>query len=318
MLNPTIRRRTLGQPNALPSSLHPVLRELARDLTRLLAEGNAPHAPLGRRAAAYAGVADQALAALDMARLYAEGVRLANAAQAAAQAIETGDLPVLGVEAKEALDSLLALHGTFVLSTAEGTAALAREERYQRRPDEERAFRADAGEVALALQASPGIMTPDAALTVLGAAEETAQGSHPERSAVQGFGTVRNALIVLSAGALVGSAVTGLIPGLGTVSLWVGAGAGLSAAWLGKLILQKGIEGSQRFKAATGAITRQIDAKTPAFDAETTRLMEGLARQSGFLLSIEAPLRRLARGSRAFAFLNGVLDALKRRGGDKS
>ena len=184
-------------------ALHPVLRELAGDLIEALSRvGNTAHVSLQRLVTTYAALIDQPLERADFARLHAGGVRLANAAQATARAILEDELPPLGLEAQEALDSLLSLHGTFMLSTIEGIAALTAEERYRRRPDEERSFRAAAREFAAALQKHPEIIHPDAAAIIKDAAAQIGQGGNPERSTVVGLGIVRNAaLALLSEGA---------------------------------------------------------------------------------------------------------------------
>ena len=248
----------LGNNLARLRALHPVLRELVRDLTQALGEGNAPHHVLRRRAAAYAPLIDQALEGLDFARLYAEGVRLANAAQATAARIAdpSDDLPPLGLDAQEALDSLLTPHGTFVLSTAVGMASIEIEERYNRNPREERAYRAAAGDVAAAFKAHPEIMRPDAADTVQGAAEETAQGSHPEWSAMIGFATVNNATITLAEGALAWSVLPGVISGVVQASLWVGASGAALAGWIAVLAVTEAVKKSaflRRSSTGSGA-----------------------------------------------------------------
>ena len=86
-------------------SLHPALRDLANELVQALGDGNAPHPALLRRAEAYAALINLPLEAIDFARLFAAGVRLANAANAIETSIANGeDLPALRLEEREALD----------------------------------------------------------------------------------------------------------------------------------------------------------------------------------------------------------------------
>jgi hypothetical protein len=192
------------QGNHIPRlrALHPDLRELARELVSDLNRGNAPHAVLGERVAAYAALIDQDLAEIDFYRLYAAGVRLANAFDAAARAISVADLPQFELGEQEKLNSLLGIHGSFILATNAGAEAIAEEERYRRRPVEERIYRADAIAMAQALQNRPDLIAPEVAEQVLGAAREISQGNFPERSGVAGRAIVRNVLIGVGSAAL--------------------------------------------------------------------------------------------------------------------
>ncbi len=185
------------QGNYLPRlcGLHPDLRELARELAADLSKGNAPHAALGSRVAAYAALIDQDLQAIDFRRLYGAGVRLANSAHATGQAISVGELPTLEPSEQEKLNSLLDLHGPIILATAAGAEAMADEERYRRRPAEERRYRADAVALATAVQGRPDLIEPDVAEHLLGAAREIGEGGNPERSTVAGRAMVRNVII---------------------------------------------------------------------------------------------------------------------------
>jgi hypothetical protein len=131
-------------------TLHPSLRELTRSLAEVLGRGNVPHADLRERVQDYLTLVDQDLQTVPFGRLYVEGVRLQNAATAANSKIAERELPSFDASVQELLHSTLALHGTFILATAEGMALLASEERYQRRPQEEQEFRA----AALALRRS--------------------------------------------------------------------------------------------------------------------------------------------------------------------
>lgn len=104
--------------------LHPNLRAISGDLVTSLSSGNVPHAQLRARAAAYQTIVDQDLEVIDFAGLYVQGIRLENAARAIAQQVADGDLPPLGTSAQEELQTLLQLHGSFMLSTAEGIEVL--------------------------------------------------------------------------------------------------------------------------------------------------------------------------------------------------
>ena len=289
-------------------ALHPVLRDMARDLVAALSAGNAPHGYLRARAEAYGALLDPGLEAMNFSRLYAEGVRLATAGHATAAEIAKDELPSLSLEAQEIFDSLLRLHGPFVMATIEGIEAITAEERYARRPDEEREYRAAGVDFVESLQHRPGLIRPEAAATLLGVAKETGLGSHPERSAVIGMGAVRNVAITLTA-----SAMTALLPGLGQAALWVGGGALAAGGWLALLAANEAVKGSKAFKAVVAEATHQIDKTVPPPepDAATTRFLAGVAGQLTFLLSIQPKLRRLAKSDDQSSWINQALDWIK-------
>ena len=103
-------------------NLHPSLRALSSDLTEALGGGNIPHWYLRERAEAYGAIVDQDLESVNFSLLYVEGVRLANAERAA---IGEKELPPLAQPIREAIDTLLQVHGSFILATAEGVEAIA-------------------------------------------------------------------------------------------------------------------------------------------------------------------------------------------------
>jgi hypothetical protein len=74
-------------------ALHPDLKELAAGLLDALGKGNTPHATLRDRTAAYFALIDRDLQTIDFRRLYAAGIRLANAAFATERAILIKELP---------------------------------------------------------------------------------------------------------------------------------------------------------------------------------------------------------------------------------
>jgi hypothetical protein len=114
--------------------LHPTLLDLSRKLIEALGSGDAPHAYLRDRAEAYKKIVDQALDAIDFSLLHVEGIRLTNADKATTEKIAErySNLPSLETAAREILDTLLQLHGIFIMSAAEGIEAIAAEERRRR------------------------------------------------------------------------------------------------------------------------------------------------------------------------------------------
>jgi hypothetical protein len=281
-------------------SLHPELQELARALVAALGEGNRPHSVLLVAAEAYQALIDQPLEGIDFARLYARGVRLANAKAATDTAIAADELPPLAPNAQEAVESLLAVHGAFILATHDGNEAIAEEQRYRRRPDEEREFRAATRVLADALRERPEIIRPAAATAVSEAADVAGEGPNVARSGVVAGGAVRNVTIALLAGALVSALpVIGRFVA-GTVGGFAGAAAGL--------VIDDAIRKSKAFAASRDLLTRHLDTLS---DAGTRRFLETLQRAREFCLGFEPGLRRLARQGAWFAWIDRSLDWLK-------
>jgi Leucine-rich repeat (LRR) protein len=284
-------------------SLHPTLRELARTLFESLGRGNIPHANLYQRAQSYLELVDQSLELVPFARLYVEGVRLQNTAAAADAKIAEGELPPFDAAVREALDSVLRLHGAFILSTADGLNLLAIEERYQRRPQEEAALREATLGFAQELQGRPDIIDPKTAKFVLNSAQEMAGGTHPERGIVVASSTSKNIAIVVAAGAAIGA-----IP---VVAGMAAGAAGLVTGGLVALIGAEGLKKSKSFLAVAGLVTKSLDGMSEkelqAVLAEKSKI---LAPYVGFVLKIEPVLRRLAKDRDQFNWLTGTLDWL--------
>jgi hypothetical protein len=304
---------TLAPPEALDRQgnnvrrlrrLHPTLCDLSRELAHNLSTGNMPHRHLCDRAEGYRQIIDHHLDTLDFSLLYVEGVRLANATAAAAAEEKRGELPPLDEPVRERLDTLLQLHGTFMLSTVEGIEAIAAEERYQRRPAEERAYREAAIEVAASLQDKPDIIEASAAAVVVGAAEQIGEGANLERSGVVGTGTLRNVTISLTVAAAVAALpiVGGLV--LGPEGLVAGGGTAL--------LMNESLKKSKAFGGVIAAISGKIDA---AAEADLANVLPELKRrfnpQLVFVRSLEPKLRVLATQNEQFAWINGILDWLK-------
>ena len=294
--------------NHLPRlrALHPDLRELARELLAGLSRGNAPHAVLCERVAIYVTLIDQDLQSIDFRRLYSAGVRLSNATHATDRAISIGELPQFEPSEGEKRASLLDLHGSFILATAAGAEAVEDEERYRRRPSEERRYRADAIAMATALQGRPELVDPEVAEQLLGAARDIGQGYNPERSTVAGRAMVRNVTISIVGGAI-GSAVL----------MYAGplvAGAGAATAFVGTLAISETIKMTRWFSLLTESMASRMDNLIDAPSrAAAEKFRSGLRRHSQFVTANEPTLRRLAGRREELRFLRRALDWLSGR-----
>jgi Leucine-rich repeat (LRR) protein len=285
-------------------ALHPTLRELAQNLVEALNRGNVPHANLHERAQSYLALVDQSLDSIPFARLYVEGVRLQNASTATAAKIVEKELPSFDASVHETLESLLKLHGAFVLSTSDGLALLEAEERFQRRPQEEQELRAATLAFAQSLQGQPEIIEPGVASFVLRSAEEMGAGVHLERSNVVASGTTKNAAIVVFAGATIGAfpVVGGLMAGP----------AGLVGGGLAALVGAEALKKSKSFLAIAGLVTKGIDRLTEEdLRQHLANKASSLAPYVKFVLKTESVLRALAKKSAAFSWIDGSLDWIR-------
>jgi formylglycine-generating enzyme required for sulfatase activity len=299
-----------GNNIALLRVLHPEICDLAKTLCEQLNRGNVPHSNLRERAESYRTLVDRDLKAVPLDRLYIEGVRLQNATTAARQKIAEKELPSLEAQTSEALESLLELHGTFILSTAVGLELIGIEERYKRHPQDEAKLRSDLLAFAEHLKSRPDIVEEKTADFVLKSAQEMSSGENLERSAVVATGTVKNAAIVVVSAAtiaalpLIGGAIIGA-PGVvtGGVAVLVGFDA---------------IRKSKSFQAIVNSVTKRLDHLT---DVDLEELVANracaLAPYIKFVLKIEPTLRRLGL-SNQFQWLNASLDWLKMRTADDS
>ncbi len=285
-------------------SLHPTLCDLSGRVAAALGAGNSPHSYLRDRAMAYRELVNQPLEQVDFTLLYVEGVRLANADHAANGKIAEGELPSLDAPVREALNSLLQLHGTFLMATIDGIEAIAAEERYRRRPDEQSEYRAAAVDLAASLQNRPGVIDPSAASLVLGAAEQIGQGANPERSGVAGTGAIRNITITLAAGAAIVA-----LPVVGGLALGSG---GVIAGTLGTLVFGDGLRKSKAFVDVASLVTRSVDAASNADFNERLRALAALFRSHLDLVrEIEPKMRRIALQGEEFSWINKLLDWLR-------
>jgi Leucine rich repeat len=105
-------------------AMHPTLRKLGHDLIAALSQGNRPHEQLLRRALAYHSAIDHPLEEIDYQHLYVEGALLESTGSAIRAEIAANELPRLPVEAQIAFDSLLRLHGPFMLASVAGAELL--------------------------------------------------------------------------------------------------------------------------------------------------------------------------------------------------
>jgi Leucine-rich repeat (LRR) protein len=297
-----------GNNIARLKSLHPTLRTLSSGLADALGKGNIPHWHLRDRAHAYRTLVDQELEKIDFSLLYVEGVRLANAERAASDASE---LPALEPSVREAVDTLLQVHGAFILATLEGMEAIAAEERYRRTPQEEIEYRAAAVDFAQSLQNAPKVVDPKVATFVLGAVEEIGKGANLERTGTVATGTVKNVAITVSTAATL-AAISAAAVASGSTALIVGAGATI-------LVVGEGLKKSKPFATVAALVSKGLDRASETEVATALKsIREGFRPHLRFVLIAEPQLRRLAGQREELKWLIKSLDWIKKESPDNT
>jgi hypothetical protein len=277
--------------------MHPTLRELSQGIVEALGRGNAPHSYLHERSKSYDDIINRALEEIDFALLYMEGLRLANAERAVSG---DGELPPLEAPVRERMDSLLQLHGTFVLASRDGLEAYEAEQRYKRNQQQEADYRSAAVDFANSLQGRPEVVDPAVASAALSAAEEIGRGGNPERSGTVATGVLGNLTVTLSVAAAVGT--------LSLATVGTGSAALIAMAMAVGLVATEGLKKSQPFIALSGLVTQGIDhVGRVELKLALKKLGDRFKPQLDLFRSTEKPLSKLAGGREEFAWLGNVV-----------
>jgi formylglycine-generating enzyme required for sulfatase activity len=291
-----------GNNVALLKKLHPKLRTLSCDLVNALRKRNIPDWDLRDRVDAYWALVDHDIEHIDFAVLYAEGVHLTNVYQAD---LSDEDKPRLTQSVRANIDTLLQLHGAFVLATADGIELIAAEERYRRTVKEEAAYRKATVGLAEELQGRPDVIDPQAASFLGRTAEHIASGNNPERSGTVAAGTVKNVTIAISAAASLGAvsvaAIASHSPPL------------MVTAWATVLVIGKGLEKSKPFAVMQDLATKGFNHVS---ETDVTKALKDIGDRFKphlkFVLESESLLRTLAaQRDSGLNWVTGVLDWIK-------
>jgi hypothetical protein len=285
--------------------MHPALRDLSKILVQALGKGNVPHVYLLDRSKAYHELIDREPESIDFSLLYMAGVRLANAEKAATS---DSDLPSLPTSVRETIDSLLQLHGTFILASRAGLEAIEAEQRYQRTRQDEADYRTAAIDFAQRLQNQPTVVDPKVALAVLNAAEEIGKGVNPDRSSTVATGILKNVTITFVTAATLGTLTAG--------ALATGSAVLVTVAGAASLVAAEGLKKSKPFAALAAFVTQGIDKTAQAeLPGYLENLRERFAPQFRFFLTAEKHLKRLAGERQEFKWLTKTMRWLEQQSG---
>jgi len=245
---------------------------------------------------------DQDIYAIDFARLYGIGLRLSNAIVAAKGEIDQRILPELEDPAREALDSLVDLHGPFILATTVGQDIIADAERYTRRPEEEAVMKEVAQDLGRGLEENPLVADPEVGKFIRETVGEIDIGENAERVASYSTGTMKNVSIVI-----IGGASLAAMPIIGGVVM---GPPGFVAGAVALLVGSESLKKTKAFSNVTGKITEKIDelADSASDVRHMIRRFEPLRK---FAINYEPQLRKMAGKNQIFNWLHRYLDWLK-------
>ena len=114
--------------------------------------------------------------------LYARGIRLENATDATKRSIEYGDLPPFSLDIEQNLNSVIKLHGTYIMSRKEGRVLVEAASAYHQSPQRTEEIKAAAEELNNSIARNIGLFGEDVKEYVASVVQDIGKGSHPERS----------------------------------------------------------------------------------------------------------------------------------------
>ena len=151
--------------------------------------------------------------------------------------IEEEELPSFTAETDLTLNTVLDLHATFIMSQNEGRQLVESAAAYQRTPEETKALKEAAEQIAAAVAQRPDVFSPEVGAHLADAAHDIGAGPHPERSnqiGVSTFGNLFSGLLKqigsvggIAVGAIIGGAIAASAPGVAAIAAGAGAINGL-------------------------------------------------------------------------------------------
>lgn len=164
--------------------MRPFLLECANDLCTGIAatSSNSVKAILTDRAERYRSSVDKPAAQVSIDEVYYAGVRLRNATAEMRREAEDEGMPREAAQIGEAVNSVLALHGPFVLATERGRQHDENARRDTRTKAHEVAYKLKAIELAESIAQSQGLVTDKGKAELIAVNAEAGTGPFPERS----------------------------------------------------------------------------------------------------------------------------------------
>lgn len=286
-------------------ALQPELEDVARDFVNVLGGGANAFPTLSKLANKYLSYIERAVDDIPFAQLAALGMRFANAEAAAKRDISDRLRPQLEDDQKEALESLLDIHGAFILSTREGSNLVLKAERYSRNSEADQHLREESRALVTEMS-KENIISTNVAEILEEAADLIDQGDQAERGTVYGSQAIRNVV-----GVTVSSGYFSVVGGLVAIGGPIGIGIGSLMAVIGT----KGLRDSKIGKEWSELIAKLMDKSTELTESDLKQIYASsykFKKFADFILKHEQRLRSIAGTRREFAWLHKQIDWLKR------
>ncbi|MCB1434881.1 MAG: hypothetical protein KDK75_20820, partial [Alphaproteobacteria bacterium] len=164
--------------------MRPFLLECANDLCAAIAatSSNSVKAILTNHAARYRSSIDKHASQVSIDEVYYAGVRLRNATEQMRREAEDEGMPREAAQIGEAVNSVLGLHGPFVLATERGRQHDENARRDTRTKAQDVAYKLKAEELAKSIGQSHGLVTEKGKAELIEINAEAGTGPFPERS----------------------------------------------------------------------------------------------------------------------------------------
>ena len=134
--------------------------------------------------------------------LYGRGLRCEGSVSRLRELVAKGELPEADLSIAEALDTVVALNGTVILSTARGRELIARSTEYDRTQLEFEILKTELEKLADTVQSSRNLFTQEAKEATWESIEDAGKGRHPNRTSNWAELTTGNLLSLLGKTAL--------------------------------------------------------------------------------------------------------------------
>ena len=246
--------RASGEDLGEIGDLHKVLVEATDDLI-LLTNGSNAYGQVDRIAKRYRRSLQNDEGDIEIGSLYAYGIRLENSARGLRKQIDTGDFPSLSHDLAEAIESVIAIHGPLILSTALGRELLNKNRAYAATEIDDEKYRETAISLWRDAKSSQRIVFPDDMEQVIQIIADMNESDHRSRTNDLARTTNSNLLATLAKLIIPVTTVTSTI------------------------VISKGFENSTIGMDASQGVTTLINNGTNFFFAnkESLRLLAGLA-----------------------------------------
>ena len=167
------------QDIASSDDLFEQLKEAKDDLKKSLT-GNNAHPSLSEAVKQYDRVfSDERIS---ISSLYARGIRLENAVNAIRQSIKSEDLPSFSVDIEQDINSVLDLHGTYIMSQEEGRARVEEASAYRQSAQQTEESRIAAEKLNDSIASDTILFGDDVKEYIADVVQDIGKGPYPERS----------------------------------------------------------------------------------------------------------------------------------------